>query len=195
MIDSCNEVINFGQYKGLTIKEIYQGTLNINRKFLSNYLSHILNKGNKFLELLPEKEFIERIEVTKKKIKIVGEIHNPDKTLSRENRVTFGNLQNQLSYYINSHFEDSFLGILENIQLFNKHQMKREVLGGDPKYLEWCEREIKGFKLDEDCKKELEKLQVAIFTGFQILNIKNDRYEYLPTFKVELFKFNINKAN
>ena len=36
--------LQFGQYLGLTVKEIFQGTLNLNKGLLKNYLDFILNK-------------------------------------------------------------------------------------------------------------------------------------------------------
>lgn len=189
MITDYNENINFGQYRKLSVKEIYQGTLNLNKSFLAAYLDQILNKQNHVAGIFKEKEFIERYEINENSISIIGEIHNEEKPKSVDNRVVFGNIQEILSSFINMHFNDNSLGILLDIRSFNKSQITPYQIGGDPEYLEWCEKTIDNFKLSLDCKNKLEQFPVARLTGVSLLYIGQESYEYAPLYQVEKFTF------
>ena len=61
MFNDYHQHIGFGQYKDLTIKEIYQGTLRLNKDLLTKYLNEILNTPNQYFEIFPEGEFIEKL--------------------------------------------------------------------------------------------------------------------------------------
>jgi len=186
MINSVNKQLQFGQYRGLTVKEIYQGTLNIDRVLLRGYLDYILNKtGLDSREYFPELELIERFDVTENTITVVGEIYDPQQPHTYENRTILGNNEKVISTFINQHSNDNFLGVLEGLRTYNKLLNKPCPIGGDPEYLEWCERNVQGFQLSTNCRKELEKLSIARFVGFQLFYIGSETYEYAPKFSVE----------
>lgn len=191
MIFDYNEHINFGQYHGLSVKEIYQGTLHLDRRFLASYIDTILNHRNQEY-IFKENELIERYDVNEKYIKIIGEVHDPDKPVSIDNRVVFGDIQDKLNSFICMHFDDNSLGVLLDIRKFNKTQSRPLQIGGDPEYLEWCERTVEGFQISADCKNKLEKLPVARLTGIHLLFIGHESYEFAPQYRVEKFKFKEN---
>ncbi|MDA7762295.1 hypothetical protein N8927_03815 [Crocinitomicaceae bacterium] len=182
--------IGFGQYKDLTIKEIYQGTLGLNKDLLTKYLNEILNTPNQYFEIFPEGEFIEKFDVSDGFIKTIGDIHDPEKALSPSNRIVLGNIQSSLTNFINQHFNDNFLGILQDIRTFNKNQNKPLQIGADPEYIVWCERNVEGFQLSRECKRKLEVLPIARFKSIHVMYVGNETYEYTPHFIVESFKFN-----
>ena len=185
---NINDRLEFGKYSGLSVKEIYQGTLNIDRGLLQRYLKKILNEGDAHKRRI-DFRLIDKFDVSLTEIKVVGEIHDHEKSVSVNNRVIRGNMQQEISTFINYHFADNFLGILENLESFNKLQDKPTVLGGDPEYLSWCEREVDDFKLSLECKKNLEKLSVARLVGVQVLYNGDESYNYTPSFEVQSFKF------
>ncbi len=191
--------LQFGQYLGLTVKEIFQGTLNLNKGLLKNYLDFILNK-----ELLEnrqdfgsiyfnEVEFIDNFEVYEFSFKIIGEIDNPEKELSNSNRMKFGNIEKKIESYINSHFSKNYLGILKTLNKFNFENQPSSKINGDPEYLVWCEKNINNFILSINCKIELENFSVSLLKGFKILYIGDETYEFFPEIDVRSFSFNILK--
>ena len=189
MIEDLNQRINFGQYGGLSVKEIYQGTLNLDKDLIKNYLDKILNEpddGYMNLSLYPE--LIERFDLTDGLIKIIGDIHDPEKTLSPANRIVLGNIQKGLSKYIDQHFDDNSLGTLLGIKTFNKTRNEPLQIGADPEYLGWWEREIDRFHLSNACKRELEKLLISRFRGIHVMYVGQETYEYAPQFVVETYK-------
>ena len=190
MIDNYNEKIDFGKYNGLSLKEIYQGTLNIDRHLLADFLNHILNSKD-FQEWSHSeiKHLVERFDLSNGVIEVVGQIFNEEKSKSLDNKVVFGNQQNEIQSYIDKHFQGDFLGITVDIGKFNNINKQPLQIGGDPQYLKWCENNVPNFKIAESCKRKLEKFPVAKFIGIDILYIGNETYEYAPKFSIEKYKF------
>tara|TARA_R110002020_G_scaffold5087_2_gene21605 strand:+ start:1753 stop:2337 length:585 start_codon:yes stop_codon:yes gene_type:complete len=190
MINTYHHYLEFGQYKGLSVKQIFQGTLNINNDLLTNYLTKILNEQKTDFLKFKEMEFIERFEFVKGAFHVIGEIHNSEKRLTQDNRVRFGNIQTKLANFINLHFNDNYLGILQDLRSFNKMQSEILPIGADPEYLVWCEHNIDEFKISNECKTQLEKLPISRFIGIQIMFVGEETYEYYPQCIIEYFKFN-----
>jgi len=181
---SINQKIDFGQYKGLTIKQIWQGTLNIDSTLLKDFLHYILTYPKFYEHYCIEFQFIEHCEVTEKHIKIVWEIDNPNKPLSDKNRMYLGNMQQKLENYINNHFENNWLGILKNIQSFNSEQDEIKVIGGDSDYLKWCLKTVDSFVLSKQCIKKLNETPTADLQGFKLLYTGGSIHEYTPYFNI-----------
>lgn len=191
MIDNYNEQIDFGCYKGLSIKEIYQGTLNINRHLLADFLNHILNSEDfEKWAFFEAKVLIERFDLSNGVIEVIGQFDDPEKPEGPDNQIIFGDLENEIQSYINIHFQSDFLGVTVDIGRFNNFQKLPLQIGGDPKYLKWCETNVESFKLTEGCKRELEKFSIAKLIGIDILYTGNEAYEYAPKFSIEKYQFN-----
>lgn len=182
MIYQLDEPIPFGKYNGYTIRQIYQGTLCIDRGLLSNYLNHILNADLKAREFFgASMYFAEEFEVTESTIRTIGEIFDPEKPLSDSNRVHLGNIESDLSAFIGYHFQGSFLGVLDDIDAYMRNYKDQVVpIGEGPSYLEWCEANVDGFQLSKSCKELLEKMPMAYLRGINIMYIGNETYEYMP---------------
>ena len=232
MITDINTQLWFGKYKGLTIREVYQGTFNANPRILMHFLQHIFDIGlakiptdNDYLyriigsgdngELLFDKtsrtlapgfldiEFLESITVSEKCICINGELFNPELGFVEGNYIILGDLQKILEDFINYHFTDNSLGILDNLKNFRKiietnyPDLQNDFcafnFSGDLSYLLWSERNISHFQLDPKCKLELEALPVAKITGIKLLYIGNETYEYMPVFDTVNCKFPVPK--
>lgn len=180
-----NDKVDFGKYKGLTIRQIYQGTLQIDKFLFRDYLNQILNSTEFYKRaFFEESEFIDRFDLTNNYILLIGEIHNHEMTKSINNRMTLGNLEKKISNYINQHFQPNFLGILPNIAEFNNINGFPNQIGGDPTYLNWCEKNIESFYLSEKCKLELSKLSYVKLKGINLIYIGKERYDYSPNFEI-----------
>jgi len=186
---TIKDMLTFGQYKGLLIQEVYQGTLNIDRKLVADYLYNILNNKPDYHLGFEELKFIERFDVDTQTIKIIGQIFNEEKPLTEDNRIIFGNLEGKMSEYINAFWENKNLGIFKNIKLFAKENNSVSPLGGDPEYLIWCENNIDGFQLEEGTKKSLEKLTICRFKGINVIYKTANEYEYREIVEYDKFRF------
>ncbi|PRY87075.1 hypothetical protein [Mongoliibacter ruber] len=185
MIYEIDTELGFGRYRKLTIQEVYQGTLQINKYLIRDYLNHILNSKD-FIEwgFFEKSEFIEGFDFRDEKIRVIGEILNHDKALGPQNQVFIGNIEKELRGYINQHFQKNFLGILTDISRFNDILKSPIPIGGAPDYLKWCEQNVDDFKLSVKCKNKLSKMSYAKLVGMDIMYIGNETYEYIPKFEV-----------
>jgi hypothetical protein len=180
-----NDKVDFGKYKGLTIRQIYQGTLQIDKFLFRDYLNQILNSTEFYKwAFFEESEFIDNFDLTNNYILLKGEIHNHEIPQSENNRMTFGNLEKKISNYINQHFQPNFLGILLDIDQLNCINGFPNQIGGDPKYLNWCEKNIESFYLSENCKLELSKLSYVKLIGVNLIYIGQEKYDYGPNLEI-----------
>lgn len=188
MIHEIDTELGFGRYRKLTIQEVYQGTLKINKYLIRDYLDHILNPKD-FIEwaFFDKSQFIEDFDLSDEKIRVIGEIFNPEKPKGSQNQVCIGNIEKELKSYIDQHFQKNFLGILTDIGRFNDIVKSPMPIGGAPDYLIWCERNLDNFKLSMECKNKLSKMIYAKLVGMDIMYIGNETYEYIPKFEVMLY--------
>lgn len=178
----------FGQYYGLTIQQVYQGTLSIDKTFVIQYLDKVLNNWKDEFQLLPEKEFIRNFEIDDTRIIIHGDLHDYDQPYSKENSCYFGNIQQKLTYFLNNHFELNWVGILLSVRDLNRNSEFKIQLGADPEYIKWCISNVKDFILDEKTMDFLSNLPIAKWSGFDLLYIGNETYEYRPRIEIEYFQ-------
>lgn len=180
-----NSTLNFGKYKGLTIQQIYQGTLKIDKFVVRDYLNSILNAENfRDWAFFDNNELIDRFDLSNNLIELIGEIADNELPKGKKNRVLFGNIEKDLTNFINQHFKPSFLGVLPDISSFNDKNNLPTIVGGSPEYLQWCEANIEDFSLSSKCKSSLNKIGFSKLIGFQLMYIGNEKYEYSPKFDV-----------
>lgn len=178
----------FGQYFGLTIQQVYQGTFSIDKAFIVQYLDTVLNNWNNELELLPEKELIRNFEITETNITIHGDIDDCDQPYSKENSCHFGNIQQILTTYLNNHFESNMRANLLSVKDFGKNWDYPIHIGADPEYITWCMRNVEDFIIDEKTIDFLSKLPIAKWIGFDLMYIGNETYNFRPKFEFTNFK-------
>ena len=186
-----NSVFTFGQYKFLTLKEVYQGTLNPIPSLIRDYLDMILNNIHPHIPDEHFFQFVEKYKVSDEKIEVIGTLEAwPDKRGGFTfGPVGFGNMEEELQKIINYHFSDNWLGILMNIKMFNASKERPSVIGGDPDYIVWCLRNIGGLIICEETIQKLEKLKVTRLVGMEVMYVCPNTYEYRPIIKTEYFKF------
>jgi len=149
MITDINTQLWFGKYKGLTVREVYQGTFLNDSRILMHFLQHILdlglakiptkddylyriigtdNKGKLLFDKTPTSlrpgflnmEFLESITVSERYIHLYGQVFNPDIEKKDGNYMILGDLQLELENFINPHLTDNSLGDLDNLKNFRK---------------------------------------------------------------------------
>lgn len=149
MIKDINTQLWFGKYKGHTIREVYQGTLNYDSRIFSYYLQHIFNCGiariptdSDYLypingsdrkgKLIFGKEpaslapgflqinHLDSISVCERFIRLCGK-YNPDLSSNVGDDLVIGNVQGVLENFVNDHLNDnSSIGALDNFKNFRK---------------------------------------------------------------------------
>lgn len=176
----------FGQYHSLTLKEVYEGTDKIDRELIKNFLNKCLKDEN-----VPKPVDFGFCDVflTKDEIKIIPQIFDEDKPESPDNVVFLGNLSKKLEHYFNEFFRENWYGIVENLMHFNKNCIERKVIGGDPKYIQWCRMNYNGFNLDIETISQLEVLEVNYLLGISVTETSTDRYSYNLIIQKEFYKF------
>lgn len=181
----------FGKYKGLTLQEVYQGTLTPDRNLIRLYLDKILNNIHPHIPLSNHFVFIDRFIVTENTIEVVGtqefwetDVGSNGESIGEVGEVFLGNLQDTLKQIINCHFNSTWLGIVETLPEFNASQEQRVKIGGDPQYLEWCMRHVDGFQIGDKAMEELMQLSYCELSGVDVMYISHNLYEYVPIIKV-----------
>jgi len=182
-----NDIFKFGQYKSLSLIDVYQGTKDIDREILKGYLEFCyldktLPKSNIF-------EFFE-LQIGVKEINVIPYIFNEEKPESMQNRIAVGDLTNILNVYFNNYFSKNLLEIIPSFQHFNRDNGP-SIIGGDPEYISWLLKNNVDFYLSKETKMELEKKIVHKFIGVKIqktTGLKN-LYNYEPIFKEEFHNF------
>ena len=184
---NLNEKFTFGQYSNLSLIEIYQGTAEINKRLLRDFLRNCLN-DNKVPKFEPEWQFIELIVIREDEITVFPDnVFDEDKPPGPDNLIHLGDISNILANYFNSFFKHNWYGIIEPFEKYNNKNMQ-SIIGGDPEYLEWCLKE-KLIYIDNETKHELEKLVVNRFKGIKIIQISTDKYTFHTIVSKEYFKF------
>ncbi|MBP6577866.1 MAG: hypothetical protein KA796_03655 [Chryseobacterium sp.] len=179
--DKFNDGIN----KGLTLQQVYQGTSEINKTQLRDFLINSFES-----ELVPRPNHFElcELKIDEYEIEVIPEIFNTNKSYSIDNQIDLGNLSESIGIYFNHFFKPNWYGIVENFQKFNSGKY---VIGGNPEYILWCINEAKNFNIDLSTLKELEKLKIYRFKGIKVEMISQNHYQYTPIVEDEYFKFKI----
>ncbi|MEZ7504603.1 hypothetical protein [Flavobacterium sp. Arc2] len=180
---NIDEHFGFGQYKNLTLLEVYSGTEKINSTLLKKYLKKSLNDTN--VPKSKEFEFIDELVITEDEIIIFPDnTFDEHKTAGADNLFYLGNISQQLEIYFNKFFEIKWIGIAETLEKFNQVH----VIGANPEYIEWCI--TKGYiKITQDTKNELEKKKINRLLGIKVTEIKTNKYSYKPIIKTKYYKF------
>ena len=176
---------HFGLNKGLTLKEVYQGTPEIDRKLLKDFLLKCLKS-----KLVPKSEEFSLFElkIDEDKIEVIPEIFNPEISYSEQNQVYLGNIAEKIEIYFNHFFNPNWYGIITHFQEFNSGKC---VIGGNPEYILWCINKAEDFNIDLTTLRELESLKVYRLKRLKLEMTKLNHYKYTTIIEEEFFKFKI----
>lgn len=180
---TVNDNFNFGINKGLTLKQVYQGTSKISEKQFQSFLVRCLNA-----ELVPKPDEFSLCEfkIFENEIEIIPEIFDLTKPFSKENQIYLGNLSEKIEIYFNHFFKPNWFGIIENLQNFNSGNY---VIGGNPEYILWSINKVKNFNIDLTTLRELEKLTVYRLKGIKVEMTNLNQYKYKTVIEEEFYKF------
>lgn len=180
-----NDKFDFGINKGLTLKQVYQGTSEIGKKQLQNFLIKCLNS-----ELVPKpNEFLLcDFKIDQGEIEIIPDFFDATKPISNQNQVYLGNLSEKIEIYFNHFFKPNWYGIVENLQEFNSGKY---IIGGNPEYVVWCTNKCKNFNIDIVTLRELEKLKVYKLKGIKVEMTILNQYKYKPIIEEKFHKFSV----
>ncbi len=180
-----HEKFRFGQYKSLSLKEVYQGSSAINKKLLNKFLNHCLNDNN--MSRPNRFEFCDFL-ITEDEIIVLPHIFSEEKKKSIENVVWLGDISEDISYYFSSFFRKNWYGIIETFEKFNQ-RTDSSVIGGDPEYINWCIHMVEGFEVKEEVKVQLELLEINRLLGISVNRVSKDRYTYSPIINKYFYRF------
>ncbi len=195
-------------YISLTLKEVYQGTANLNRDLVKKYLintaaselktiNSVVTLGD-FTSSVIEDSKISISETVEMKLKdtesyknkkLLIEIMNFEIEDTYLKGVTIHkNLGNDWTEPIEKLFSNRnnlmeiSLGYMSfndfNTKVYSSGKEKTEIAKGDPQYISWCIENIDKFYVDVDDFDELQKLEVYKFIGIELTHRIEDTYYY-----------------
>ena len=189
-----NDKFHFGKFKGLRLIDVYQGTLNIDRALIKQYIKYMLTSEDRwnFEGVIGQPYFqvIDDFEVTEEKIKVIGMYSEPWNSNSNK-RVKIGNIEALLQEYlsIGNKKMGRMIGGFHSLDEINKDNEVRKPVGANPAYLAWCIDEVENFFIDPSDLELMEKLKITLFKGINVVYKGNELFEYSPLTEITCFCF------
>ncbi|MFD3000106.1 hypothetical protein ACFS7Z_07025 [Pontibacter toksunensis] len=196
---NINDRFEFGKYKGLRLIDVYQGTLNIDRCLLREYVNHLLNtKARHHYERAInclKLEFTDEFIVTESEIKAYIYIES-EATRGTDDPelicvpISY-NLEDDLQSYltIGNIRLGTEIGGFHSLIEFNKTKGNEHIIGGDPQYISWCIHNVGSFCIPAEELALLEESKVAAFKGFTVIRKGEGIFEYAPCINREAYQF------
>jgi len=191
---TIEQSFKFGKYKGLTIREVFQGTNFINIDLLKNYIFEIITKTDS--EISSDYFFLDVLdfEISETLIRAKPCTENYSGNFAKNIENLFSDANSSASRFVGILNLDEF-----NIKNYSLNKEKPVLACGNPDYIEWCIRNVDFFYMNPEELSSLQELDVYLFIGISVEHKIEDIYEYKPKIKVikHLFNeeiININKA-
>lgn len=187
---SINEPLNFGKYKGLTIKEVYQGTNFLNKDLIKGYLLEKIATADS--TILSEHILVDIMdfEISDTLIRVTPCVED-----------LFGNWTKNIEnlFRNGNSWADRLIGNLSldeyNIKKHSLNKEKIELADGNPDYIDWCINNVGFFFITPEELLELQNLEVYIFAGIEVKHKIEDIYEYKPRINVIKHEFKEKSVN
>jgi len=178
-----DDTLDFGKYNGLTVREVYQGSNEINKELLKSYLKQRIEKpdANNDCSVLVEFANFE-ISATLLRITPVSDDLK-------------GNWTSTIEGFFKDVYEPTTKWVFEIESLddvnkqFSKDKEKVAVTNGNPSYIEWCIKNVDDFYLTPDTLSQLSEMNYFRFIGIEVLLKVDDIYEYKPKFVIKKHVF------
>lgn len=191
---TTNDIFTFGKFKGLRLIDVFQGTPNIDRQLLRDYVDFMLKSDDRwnYDDMFGSSSFqlIDEFEIREKEIKVTGlQIEPWDE--NSEKRFKPGNIEKLLDSYLSlgNQVTGRMIGGFHSLEDINKLQEPKSIIGASPDYICWCIKEVDGFYIDPPDIEQLEKLKITIFKGVNVIFKADDTYEYSPKTETKNFSF------
>lgn len=190
------DIFKFGQYKGLTLKEVYQGTINLNKDLVKEYLIYTAASELEILNSVITVVDVTSLFTGNSKISTPEPVNMKQKDMrgykNKEHLVEIMNFEIEDTYLkavaIHSNIvQKDWVESIEklfsnkdnlspqymslknfNIQIYSSSKEKIEIAEGDPQYIEWCIKNIERFYVDIEDMIELQELDVYKFIGIEV---------------------------
>lgn len=183
----------FGQYKGIKLIEVFQGSTSINIDLLTLYLKQLsdipsIYKNNEDNSLFRE---FSNFKFNKDEISInfdIDELNELNANWSCEIEKYF----KETNFQILRLFTNSLT--LNNIILKNNKDTNISIIG-DPYYIEWCIKNIKNFYINPSQINELNNIHFHIFNGISVSHKINNVYCFKPIYYSMPFYFSNKLIN
>lgn len=190
-----NDQFTFGKFEGIRLIDVYQGTPNIDRAILKEYIDYMFQSDDRWsYEAIvgePWFQVMDEVEVTENEIKIKGLYAEPW-SFSSEKRLKIGNIEVLLEDYLSrgNNIKGGLFGGFTSLEHLNKQMDEKYVIGAAPHYIVWCIMNVDGFYIDPEDLDAMEKFKIAEFKGFHVLYKGEQVFEYAP--KIELKKYSFS---
>ena len=189
-----NDRFHFGKFKGLRLIDVYQGTPNIDRFLIKQYVEYMLNSDDRWIydtfDKIPYFGLIDYFVVTESEIEVFGMLSEPWNSDSNT-RITLGNIEDVLQGYlsIGNMLMGRIIGGFHSLEEFNRDSETRKPIGASPSYLAWCINEVDNFFIDPSDLKLMEKLKITYFKGINVIYRGDDIFEYSPLTETANYSF------
>lgn len=185
-----NDKLTFGKYCGLTIREVYQGPSKIDKDLIKQYIGRQ----------------IEGIDPRSYDQKLINEIFSFEisDTLIRATPLFDNDFSKDFTRIINSIFKSGSIKFDRSIGEFipfqdfigwNRNDMgEKRILRacGNPDYIDWCIRKVKGFYIDPQELVSLENYLVFRYRGIDIKHQVDDIYTFVAENEFSEYSFPIS---
>ncbi len=169
-----DNIFGFGKFKGLTLRQVYQGTNQIDKDLIRCFLKYKIEKDGAIMALNETFLRIDTMEIDDTCIKV--ELYNDD-------------YKGNWSKNIESLFSES-MGIGNFLrgnttldEFYTKNYRKKNqtlLIGGNPGYIDWIIKKLDKFWFSNEVLIELMALDVFRFAGIKVTHLKDNVYEYVP---------------
>lgn len=178
-----DERFGFGKYKGLTLREIYQGSEQVSQSFIKNYVFERI--ANPIIEfIVPGCMTFEVSNTLLRVYCTLPDVRIEDEDLTKELEMFFADADSAIDCLSGNLSIDNF-----NINLSKSERIVPEATGGRPEYVEWCMRKVHSFYIKEITVNDLQSLPIYRLKGVKINRKIENIYEYSPKIEVEYRKF------
>ena len=169
-----DQKFGFGKYKGLTLKQVYQGANLLDENLIQSFLKYKIEKDGAIMALNEPFIRIDKIEISNSSIKI--ELYNDDLE---------GDWSKSIECMFVEHKSiDNFLrGNTTLDEFYTKHYRLNNANSlscGNPGYVEWLIKKPNGFWFYDKDINELMSLEVYRFAGIKVAYLGNNIYTYIP---------------
>lgn len=184
---NIEDTFSFGKYKGLSIKEVYQGTKDISNDLIKQFLIYQISSGA-YLPKLDLNEFIfidtQNLEVKDGYIQTMPleDLYRGDWSRALQllfrNRTMGSDIRKGLTSF------DFY-----NLKVYSKGKSKPLIGSGNPYYLKWCIESIPDFYIEPKGIRTLEKMSSYSYLGIKVEFKTSDYFAYSPMIEEKKFSF------
>lgn len=187
---NIDDVFSFGKYKGLTIREVFQGTNSINNDLLKSYLLEKIalldsNLANDFFLL-----DVLKFEISETLIRATPDTQNYNGNFAKNIENIFIEPDSYTNRFICPTSLDEY-----NLKKYSINKHKPELTSGNPEYIDWCIKNVDFFFMNPEELLELQNLDVFVFAGIEVVHKIEDIYEYKPKIKIIKAEFSSEVIN